>query len=88
MTVEEAIALHEKYKTAGFVQSVRMDINELVKMVIWQSNEIDLLKCCGNCEYWNQTYNQCEEPESRERYGGTGNHSDRDDTCDKWKGVK
>ena len=63
MTVEEAIALHEKYKTAGFVQSVRMDIDELVKMVICQSNEIDLLKCCGNCEYWNQTYNQCEEPE-------------------------
>lgn len=62
--------------------------DEIGKLILWQANEIDLLKCCGNCEYWNRTYNQCEEPELIERYGGTGNHSDRDDACDKWKGVK
>ena len=45
-------------------------------------------KHIGNCEYWNRTYNQCEEPELIERYGGTGNSTGRGNTCDKWKGVK
>lgn len=44
MTIDEAIALHEKYKTAGVVQSVRMDIDELVKTVIGQANGIDVLE--------------------------------------------
>lgn len=64
-------------------------ICEQCKRGIEIQRNANIVTCsCGNCEYWNRTYNQCEEPELIERYGDTGNHSDRDDTCDKWKGVK
>ena len=28
--------------------------DEIGKLILWMENEIGLLKCCGNCEYWNQ----------------------------------
>ena len=98
MTAAEAVRAAWKFNQPGLVRFIEcqeskaklmsQQIEHCTALIEQQVAEIGRMKCCGNCEYWKRTYNQCEEPEFIERYGGTGNHSDRDDTCDRWKGVK
>ena len=89
MTVEEAIALHEKYKTAGVVQSIRMDIDELVKFILWQNNEISLLKCCGNCNNYLTIcgVGKCFEKTKGQiyRYDPTVPDASGESNCEKWE---
>lgn len=91
MTVSEAVDLlkewieyvNEKKEVWREVVLTDTEGEVIAKMLLDMENEIALLKCCGNCQHYNEDYNQCEQPQRKEKWGDLS--SDRTDTCSMWE---
>lgn len=90
MTVNEAVELlkdwieyvNEKKEIWREVVLTDTEGEVIAKMLLDMENEIALL-CCGNCQYYDEDYNQCNQPERKEKWGDLS--ADRTDNCSMWE---
>lgn len=91
MTVTEAVKLlkgwteygNEKHEVWREVILTNTEGEAIAKMLLDMENQIEQLKCCGNCIYYNEFYNLCKQPEREKTWGNLS--TGRTDNCSMWE---